>query len=142
MKNVTVTFAQVNNRKGIATVNSITTNVVAVRDNFATIEVVNQFTKSIKDTIEIVLSLGQKSFKIGGQNFSLTKKFTMYVNIDGEKFELNTFVNNGVLSLDNFEASFKHLDKLAVNLYMTIQGAKGQSLLPTAQATQNLIGQL
>ena len=140
MKKVTVSFAQVNNRKGIATVNTITTNSVDVRDNFATIEVVNQFTKSIKETIEIVLSLGQKSFKIGGQNFSLSKKFTMYVTIDGEKFELNTFVNNGVLTLDNFESSFKYLDKLAINLYMTIQGAKGQSLLPTAQVTQNLIG--
>lgn len=140
MKKVSVSFAQVNNRKGIATVNTITTNLVDVRDNFATIEVVNQFTKSIKETIEIVLVTGNKYFLIGGHKFSLAKKFTMYVTIDGEKFELNTFVNNGVLTLDNFESSFKYLDKLAINLYMTIQGAKGQSLLPTAQVTQNLIG--
>jgi hypothetical protein len=65
---------------------------------------------------------------------------TFELVVDGEKFTLGSVIGSNVFTLDkeNFTVSFKHLDKLAVNLFMTIQGSKGLNLLPTAQNLNQL----
>jgi hypothetical protein len=140
MKKVTVIFEQTSSRKGIATISRLTSNEIIVKDNEGTIKFVNQFVGEIKNVVESVLVTGNKYFLIGGHKFSLTKKMTFELVVDGEKFTLGSVIGSNVFTLDkeNFTVSFKHLDKLAVNLFMTIQGSKGLNLLPTAQNLNQL----
>ena len=137
MNTISLKLEQVKKGKNGTTLVNLTTKSIEVTDTKKAVEICVNLLEKIGNSLKLASEMGQSSVKVGGVNFSLKGKFSIYVVIDGQEFNADE-ISEEFLHIDKTLSSFRNPQALFVQMYRIIRMANGQSVFLTQEANKVL----
>jgi hypothetical protein len=133
MKTIRIQLEQVKRSKNGNSLVTLNTKPVEFSDNLGAAKICVDFLQRIEESLQLAQQMGQKSVKVGGVNFSLKGKFSVYIVINGQTYSMAD-VQTLFEGTDTTLLGFKNPKSIFVAMYQILRTAEGKSPLLTGDA--------
>jgi len=133
MKTIRIQLEQVKKSKNGTSLVTLNTKPVEFADNLGATKICVDFIQRMEESLQLAQQMGQTSIKVGGVNFSLKGKFSVYVVINGQTYSM-TDVTTLFEGTDVSLLGFKNPKSIFVAMYQILRSAEGKSPLLSSEA--------